>query len=291
MTRAPYWDNVFISPRNTNSANDPGNENIASAEMGYILNSSIIKLKANGYFTKFTNGSNTYFFFDDNINSFGNYTITGIDKIHYGGELGMEVKVYKGLSATVVASVGKYYYSSRQVGTTTIDIDPDFREEETIYSKNFYVANTPQQAYTLGFYYRSKKFWYISANVNFFDRMFVEFAPNHRTIRATDGVEYQSDEWYNIVNQQRISPKGEWTVDLSGGYSWRLKSTFKGMKNGNMYLVLNAGITNVTNNKSFIASGREQLRFDYDNFDPGKFPPKYSYAYGINFYTNLTFRF
>jgi hypothetical protein len=291
MTRAPYWDNVFISPRNTNNAFDPGSEQIGSAEISYRLNASNIKVQVNGYYTSFMNGSNTFFFFDDNINSFGNYTVTDIDKIHYGGEFAMEAKIYKGLSATLVAAVGKYYFSSRQTGTTTIDIDPTFRDVELIYSENFFVANTPQQAYTLGFYYRSKKFWYISANVNFFDRTYVEFAPNHRTIRATDGVEYQSEAWYTIINQQRTNQKGQWTLDLSGGYSWRLKSTFKKMDNGNMYLVLNAGVTNLTNNRKFIASGREQLRYDYDQFDPGKFPPKYSYAYGINFYTNLTFRF
>lgn len=291
MTRAPYWDNVFISPRNTNNAFDPGSERIGSAEIGYKLNSSNIKLYVGGYYTDFNNGSNTFFFFDDNINSFGNYTVTDINKVHFGGELAVEAKVYKGLSATFVAAVGKYYFSSRQTGRTTIDVDPTFLDTETIYSKNFYVANTPQQAYTFGLYYRSKKFWYLSANVNFFDRMYTEMAPNHRTIRATDGVEYGSDLWNSIVDQQRVNQKGQWTLDLSGGYSWRLKSTFKGMDNGNMYLVLNAGITNLTNNRKFIASSREQLRYDYDQFDPGKFPPRYSYAFGINFYTNLTFRF
>ena len=57
-----------------------------------------------------------------------------------------------------------------------------------------------------------------------------------------------------------------------------------------MYLVLNTGISNLTNNKKFLVSGREQLRFDYTNKDPDKFPAKYAYAYGINFFLNLTFR-
>ncbi len=289
-TRAPYWDNIFISPRNTNSSIDVGSEKIGSVELGYILNSPRVKLRATGYFTSFQDGSNSLIYYDDFYNSLGNYTLTNVDRIHYGGELGVEAYLYKGLSASLVAAVGKYYYTSRQTGTLTIDADPNFYEQETIYSKNFYVANTPQQAYTLGLNYRSKKFWYISMNVNFFDRIFSEIAPTHRTIRATDAVPYQSDQWNAIVDQERLNPKGQWSLDLSGGYSWRLKSTFKKMKSGNMYLVLNTGISNVTNNKKFIVSGREQLRFDYENRNPEKFPSKYAYAYGINFFLNLTFR-
>lgn len=81
-----------------------------------------------------------------------------------------------------------------------------------------------------------------------------------------DLVPYPSDQWNSIINQQRYNKKGQWTLDLSGGYSWRLKSTFRNMKGknaGKYYLVLNAGISNVTNNKKFIVNAREQLRFDY----------------------------
>ena len=294
QTKAPFWDNVFISPRVRNLASDPGSEKIGSVEGGYVFNSPRIKLRATGFYTNFQDGSNVLVYFDDDFFGLASYTLTNIDKVHYGGELGAEVQVYKGISVSLAASVGKYYYTSRQNGTLTIDNQPNVLLQETIYSKNFYVANIPQQAYTLGLYYRSKKFWYVSANVNFFDRFYSEYAPTHRTERATDLVPYQSNQWYSIVNQERYNKKGQWTLDLSGGYSWRLKSTFKkmdGKNSGKYYLVINAGISNLTNNKKFIVSGREQLRFDYTDKDAGKFPSKYSYAFGINFYTNLTFRF
>ena len=294
QTKAPFWDNIFISPRVRNLASDPGNEKIGSVEAGYVWNSPRVKLRATGFYTNFQDGSNVLVYFDDDYFGLASYTLTNIDKVHYGGELGAEVQVYKGISVSVAASVGKYYYTSRQNGVLTIDNQPNVLVNELIYSKDFYVANIPQQAYTLGMYYRSKKYWYVSANVNFFDRFYSEYAPTHRTERATDLVPYQSKQWYDIVNQERYNKKGQWTLDVSGGYSWRLKSTFKKMdgKNaGKYYLVLNAGISNLTNNKKFIVSGREQLRFDYAEKNANKFPPKYSYAFGINFYTNITFRF
>lgn len=122
--------------------------------------------------------------------------------------------------------------------------------------------------------------------------MWTDFAPTHRTERAVDLVPYQSDQYNEYLKQERLSPKGG-TLDLFRGYSWRLKSTFKKMdgKNaGKYYLVLNAGLSNLTNNKNIKVGAREQLRFDYDEKDPSKFPNRYSYAFGINFFVNLTFR-
>jgi len=293
-TKAPFWDNIFISPRIRNLANNPGSERIGSVEGGYIYNSPRVKLHATGFYTNFQNGSNVLVYFDDDYFGLASYTLTNINKVHFGGELGAEVQVYKGISVSLAASAGKYYYTSRQQGTLTIDNQPDVLLKETVYSKDFYVPNIPQQAYTLGINYRSKKFWYIGANVNFFDRFYSEYAPTHRTERAVELVPYQSSQWYSIVNQERYNSKGQWTLDMSGGYTWRLKSTFKkmnGKNSGKYYLVFNGGISNLTNNKKFIVSGREQLRYDYTEKDPGKFPAKYSYAYGINFYFNLTFRF
>lgn len=293
-TRAPYWDNIFISPRIRNLAQNPGSERIGSFEGGYIYNAPKVKLRATGFYTNFQNGSDVLVYFDDDYFGLASYTLTNINKVHFGGELGAEVQVYKGISVSLAASVGKYYYTSRQQGMLTIDNQPNVLQKETVYSKNFYVPNIPQQAYTLGLSYRSKKFWYVGANVNFFDRFYTEYAPTHRTERAVDLVPYQSDQWNSIINQQRYNKKGQWTLDLSGGYSWRLKSTFRNMKGknaGKYYLVLNAGISNVTNNKKFIVNAREQLRFDYAEKNPNKFPTKFSYAYGTNFFLNVTFRY
>lgn len=294
LTRAPFWDNLFISPRVRHLANGVESEKVGSFEGGYIWNSPKFRLRASGFFTDFKDGANVLVYFDDDFFGLASYTLTNIDKRHYGGELGFNAELYKGLSLSLAASVGKFYYTSRQIGTLTIDNLPNVKEEETIYSKNFYVPNVPQQAYSLGLNYRSKKYWFVSATVNFFDRFYTEIAPTHRTVRATDQVPYQSEQWNGIITQERYNKKGQWTLDVSGGYTWRLHNTFKKMdgKFARKYeIVINAGIANLTNNRKFIVSGREQLRFDYTEKNPEKFPARYTYAFGINFYANLTFRF
>ena len=44
-------------------------------------------------------------------------------------------------------------------------------------------------------------------------------------------------------------------------------------------------------NKELITGGFEQLRFDYDNKNINKFPPKYFYSMGRNYFVNIAFRF
>jgi hypothetical protein len=56
------------------------------------------------------------------------------------------------------------------------------------------------------------------------------------------------------------------------------------------------GVSNLTNNRSMITGGYEQLRFDgtagVDNsVNIDKFPPKLFYAYGINYFTSVGLRF
>ena len=53
-------------------------------------------------------------------------------------------------------------------------------------------------------------------------------------------------------------------------------------------ILLNLSINNVLNNRDIVLYGYEQLRSDYD--DPERFPEKYSYLYGINYYISLTVR-
>jgi hypothetical protein len=54
-------------------------------------------------------------------------------------------------------------------------------------------------------------------------------------------------------------------------------------------IALNITASNLLNNQDFKVGGFEQLR--YDRQDPGKFPPKYSYLFGSNYFAMVTFSF
>jgi Carboxypeptidase regulatory-like domain/TonB dependent receptor len=290
-TRAPFFDNVFLSPRTRNDyAPNVLNEKVYSFEGGYQFKSPRLKGKAVFFYTQFINGSKNQSFYDDNVQNFVNYTITNMNTRHLGVELAVEGNIYKGFSASGVLSIGRYQYTDRPLATITQDnSNAIIAKDEVIYAKNFWVANGPQLASTIGLNYNSPKFWYVGANFNYFDRIWVDFNPARRTSAGVDLVPYQSTAWTNIVNQEQL--KGQFTMDIRGGYSFRINNVVKKKLKHTMTLNLNAGINNVTNNTNFKNFGFEQLRYDYKERNPYKYPAKYTYGLGINYFVSLAFRF
>ena len=286
-TRAPFFENAYIAPRTRNITQDNLiSENIQAAEAGYTLNAPKIKIRLNGYCTSFRHGFNVLTFYHETYQNFVNYALSNIGKIHFGGEFGLEATIAKNVSINAAAAVGRYYYNSRQHAIVTLDNTAEILSDETVYSQNYRVAGTPQEAYSLGISYRSPKFWFISLTGNYFDQMWLDFNPIRRTDAAVENVDPKSDAWHSIIGQTRLSPA--FTADFFGGYSYRINRTSRGKKP--MFLVFNAGINNLLNNKHIISGGYEQLRFDFDTKDPNQFPPKYYYAFGLNYFTSVALR-
>jgi hypothetical protein len=168
-----------------------------------------------------------------------------------------------------------------------LDNTAQILNEQTVYSENFRVGSTPQEAYSLGISYRSPKFWFVSITGNYFDQMWLDFNPIRRTEAAVEGVDPKSQQWHDIIDQTRLD--AAYTLDLFGGYSYKISRTAN--KKKPMFLVFNVGINNILNNQNIITGGYEQLRFDFDTKDPNQFPPKLYYAYGLNYFASVTLRF
>ncbi|MCW5907258.1 MAG: TonB-dependent receptor [Chitinophagales bacterium] len=288
VSRAPYFEAAFISPRTRNQVvNNLKSETIYSAELGYIFRSPRVKLKANLFFSQFNDGTRTMSYYHDDFRTLVNYTLTNIDTRHLGAEIGAEAKVYKGFSASAVASFGRYTYISRPDATITQDNNQTTVNNETVYAKNFNVAGTPQLALSLGINYRDPKFWFFNIYFNYYDWMWLDFNPSRRTEGAVDLVDPESPQFASIINQQRL--KGQFTMDIFAGYSWLLNNQFKDLKKRH-FLIFNVGISNVTNNRNFVTGGFEQLRFDYFDKDVNKFAPKYYYGFGATYFISVAYR-
>ncbi|HUN03366.1 MAG TPA: TonB-dependent receptor, partial [Niabella sp.] len=82
----------------------------------------------------------------------------------------------------------------------------------------------------------------------------------------------------------------QFTLDFFGGWSKLLPRKYY-VNNKRTYLVFNLGVNNLLNNTNIRSGGFEQLRFDYENKNVDKFPPKYYYAYGLNYFASVAFRF
>lgn len=294
LTRAPYFENVYISPRTRNDEQDNiKSETIYTAEAGYIMNAPKLKIRIGGYYTHFANGMDVMSFYHDTYQNFVNYALSGIDKLHFGGEFGVEYKLTSSLSVNAAAAVGRYYYDSRQKAVITVDNNASVLGEQIIYAKNFRVPSTPQEAYSLGLNYRSPKFWYVSLTGNYFDQSYLSFNPLRRTYDALKFVTKNSAAYDEIFDQTKFD--AQFTLDFFGGYSWKLPKSYQ-VNHKATFLVFNLGINNILNNKDMVTGGYEQLRYDAQTSasDPvltGKFPPKLYYAYGLNFFASITLRF
>ncbi|HAO46847.1 MAG TPA: TonB-dependent receptor, partial [Chitinophagaceae bacterium] len=287
-SRAPFFENAYIAPRTRDFVQDNlKSEEFLTTEAGYVMNAPKLKIRATGYFTQFKNQLDVLTFYHDEFRNFVNYAVSNIGRIHMGIEFGAEAKIYKGLSINAAAAIGKYYYNTRQEATVTIDNSAAVASKETVYSKNFYVP-TPQQAYTIGLDYRSPQFWFVTANFNFFDKMYLSVNPIRRTENAVDGVPEGSELWHQIIDQTEL--KSQYTVDVFGGYSWLMNRKFHNLKK-RTYLVFNVGVNNILDNRKIVSGGFEQLRFDFAGKNVNKFPERRFYAYGINYFASIGIRF
>lgn len=288
LTRPPYFENAYISPRTRDiEQNNLTNEVIQTAEAGYVLNAPKLKIRLGGFYTSFQHEFDVLTFYHETYRSFVNYALSNIDKLHFGGEFGVEAKVASNLTLNGAAAIGRYYYNSRQNATITLDNTAQVLDNQIVYSENFRVAGTPQNAYSFGITYRSPKFWFFSLTGNYFDEMWLAFNPIRRTYSAVESIDPKSAQWRSIIDQTKLA--AQHTVDFYGGYSWRLRRT--SIEKRAVYMVFSAGVNNILNNKNIVTGGYEQLRFDFDTKDPNQFPAKYYYGYGINYFLSVTIRY
>ncbi len=287
MTRAPFYRNVYLSPKTRDVVQDNlKSEDIQSIEGGYVVTTPAVKFRLTGYYTQVKNQLNLLSFYNDLYRSFVNYALSNVGKLDFGGELGIESRVIKNVIISGAASVGRHYLNGRPEVTVTQDNNAQLLAKTLIYSQN-YRNSSPQEAYTLGLQYRSPKYWNIGANVSYFDQMWVDFNPIRRTVDITQGIPYKSELWNEVIDQERLS--GQTTVNAFAGYSWKLPSSLSFKRK--TFLFLNVNVNNVLDNKNFVTSGREQLRYDNVGNNVDKFPPRYFYGYGRTYSVSASIRF
>ncbi len=290
ITRSPFFSNVFVSPRTRNTTVDNiKQEKISSVEGGYLLTAPRLKVRGMLYYTKFKDGTETKSYYFDN--SFANFTLTGIEKVHTGAELSADANVGYGINVTAVAALGEYYYASRPLLTTTIDNSNEIdNANEEVYYKDLHIESTPQDAFALGVRYRSKKFWNVGLSANYFDNYYYDPAAARRTRIATDGIEAGSQRWNDVLSQQRES--GQFTLDFSAGWSWKINNKFKALKNNTFFLVY-FNVNNILNNENIVTNAYETGRIDrvgYFERNVDTFGSKYSYAYGRTYLISFILR-
>jgi len=288
-SNAPQFQNVFVLPRTTNIIdNSIGSMITYGSELSYHHRGARTKANITGFYNLSENETDARFFYTELTNSFGTLQMRNIQKRYMGVEAAVETKIAStGLTATAIANIGDYIYSNRPTVTFYYDNFNNIAPEETVYFKGIHLGSGPQIAGMLKLNYNSKQFWSVSLSANYFDKIYVDASPQRRTIEGVDNIPVGSELYNKILTQERLP--SAITFDAYFRKSFLINKYVKTLKK-RIYFDVSANVSNLLDKKDFINSGVEQLRFDFKDNNPDKFPNKYNYMMGRSFYVNLILR-
>ena len=298
---APKFNQVFLSPRTRNTmVKDITTAKTFASDVNWQYSGNGINVRATAYYTTIKDQSKVMSAYDDLQNAFSNFAISGIDQRHMGIELGYKFPTYfvEDLSVQGVVAWGSNVYTSTPVMTQTVDNSSEvIMENVPVYywrasydldgniTQRHHVPSTPELAVSLGLNY-NWNYWFIDADVEYFDNAYLDMNPLYRTDYATAGPD-------NVVTDQELAYmttqekfKAAWLVNLSVGKSWFIKRKYQ------LGFSLNA--KNLLNNREVKTGGYEQTRIIDNTVSKERyyrFDPKYFYMSGFNYMLNIYFRF
>jgi len=303
ITKAPGIRNSFSNARQNNDVViGLESEKYQTADLSYIYRSPIVKARLTGFYTNIQDATEIGFFFtqslqgqgSDNTNAFVQEVTTGIEKLHFGGEFGIEAQVTPTIKLKAAASVGQYTYNNNPNVYYTSD---DFEGEVTFGDgttklKDLHLSGGPEKAYQIGFEYRDPDFWWVGATTNYFSDAYINVSKLRRTTAFTsdtDGLpfnDFDENIARELLKQENFGDY--FLVNLVGGKSWKIDDYFVGFF---------ATINNVLN-QDFKTGGFEDSRnADYRKLseEAGRETPvfgsRYFSGFGRSYYVNVYFRF
>lgn len=305
MTKAPSLRNVFPNARVNNHIVDGiKSETISSADASYIVRTPKFKGRISGFYARISDATETSFYFGEGLfedsdndggDAFVAETVTGIDKLYIGGELGMEYQLTSTIKVIAAATYGQFTYDSNPTVSVNRDALGTIDNFGASKMKDYRLPGAPQQAYSIGLEYRDPKFWWIGANVNYLADNYLDIAPVLRTdnffrnpldISGFPFPEATTDRAKELLKQERFD---DFTlVNLTGGKSWRISGKTLGIfasVNNVFDITYKTGGFEQARNASY-----RELNQDVSSGTPA-FAPKYFYGYGRTYFVNLYLNF
>lgn len=286
--------NIYANVRNSNQALPKLKNEVAyTTDASYILRLPYLKGRLTGFFTQIDNTSETNFFYtetaltDEIDRDFVSQTIDGIQKQHFGLELGAEATLLPTLKLSAAAAIGQYTYSNNP--SLYISSGEVNKTIDRVTLKNYHVPSGPQRAYSLGVEYRDPNYWWVSATANLLTHNYVSLSALNRTsqffINPTTKAPFDNistEKARQLLKQERLSDV--FLVNLAGGKSWRVNKT---------YISLMLSVNNLLNTK-FLSGGFEQSRtanygkmLEDNAHNTPTFGNRYFVGYGRTYMVNL----
>lgn len=306
ISKAPSIRNSFTNSRSNNltvaDVSTLQNEKIMSFDTSYILRTPFVTAKLSGYYTKIKDATDIAFYFTSANNLFIQEIVTGIDKKHFGVELGIEAQVLSTFKLKAAVNIGQYTYDNNPNITLASEISFESSnagfDERGINDygdanlKGYKIASGPQKAYSFGFEYRDPDYWFASITGNYLDNAYVDPSAIKRTISfiSDDGQlfpNFDPDLARKLLTQEKFDTY--FTLNAIGGKTWRIGK--------NKYIGFFVSASNILN-KEYKTGGYEQGRtanYELEGKDQANGTPnfgsKYWYGRAATYFININYRF
>ena len=229
-------------------------------------------------------------------------TVTDLDQLHKGFELGIEYAFSPTTTFSLAANLGEYVYANAP--EIEINFDPSGDPETLIDAsgnknlgfadiKGLRVSQGPQTAIALGTTYRDPKYWWVGVTANYLENNFASFSTINRTdsfvLDPETGLPFAAATQQNVDNLLSLRPlETILLLNLVGGKSWYLKKKYVSvfMSVNNLFdTVFRSGGFEQSRNGNYA-----QLAADNLSGNPS-FGPKYWYGFGRTYFLNLAVSF
>ena len=314
--RAPLPSYSYVAPRVKDTL-IPGltSEKVLSYDLNWMFNYPGVRGRVTLFQTHMIDGTESTGYYNDEFRTYVNHTLTGVDRVFRGVELGVDVDLIWGFSLELAANIGDYRYTDDCVGVMsaengcnlfTGELPTDLSEttdiREKVYTKGLMVSNGPQIAASVTLDYFHSDMWFADITLSYYDKNYLDFSPARFTQMNVDGGYYPNklgqlqyyagyDEETKAIlgTQERL--KGGFLLDASVG-----KVIY--FNNRAQSLNINLSLNNLLNNTSMVTGGYQQSRLSRNTKSAvkaieavDKFPNRYYYAWGFNMFLNVAFKF
>ncbi len=284
--RPPVWRNVFVSPEYKNeTVSDPAGIKITSVALDYRLDLTSATIEARAYRTRFGGITEIRNFYDDVSYEYLVMMMSGLNRIHTGVEVSVEVTPSPVWTIHGFLSLNRYAYAGDP--SVTLQRDSDSRavlRDSRAQLDGLRASGGPQSAGAVQVRHRFPFRWFVTLGVNYTGNNYVRVNPAQRMNRVLDLA--ASPEIRNSLTGQE---KLEECVTLNATVSKNFR-----LPRGHS-LGLWASADNLTNRKNIRMSGYEQMRVTRTSSASGRmtapFPSKYYYAYGRTYYVQVSYSF
>lgn len=288
-TRAPLFDQVFVSPRVKNTiAEGVESERDFSGDISYIWNYRRFRGSITGFYTQVDNATERNGFYHDDYQTYVNYVLTDVKRVYKGIELGMAFKITPSVTATFAGQYSRFQYKNNPQGTLSVENGLYADTTNTVYLKNYYLGSTPQFAANLGIDWQAPKNWFFNVNGTWQGDAYVNLAPAYHeelpnlvTAFPNYSQAQLEEKIAELSAQDKL--KNSFTLNASIGKLIYI--------NRKVSLNVNLNVNNILNNKNIATYAYQQGRLDRTNYDRDKYPTRLSYAQGIRVYLNVGVRF